>query len=276
MRTHIGFGSPNKQDTQKAHGSPLGADEVRLTKEAYGWDPDRSSTSRTRCARSSATRSPNGRARSSPTGASAFEALRATTHPGPGRGARAPARGRAARRLGRRPQDVRGRRRGRDAEGQPGGDPGPGAAPAGAVRRRRGPVRVEPDRHQGRAELRAPTRPAGTSASASASTPWAASPTASPTTAGSSRTSATFLNFSDYMRGSVRLAALSGLHVDLRLDPRLGRARRGRPDAPAGRALRGAAGDPEPVVRPARRRQRDGRRPGRWPSSGGTARSRSR
>jgi len=42
VRTHIGFGSPNRQDTQKAHGSPLGADEVRLAKEAYGWDPDRS------------------------------------------------------------------------------------------------------------------------------------------------------------------------------------------------------------------------------------------
>ena len=41
VRTHIGFGSPNKQDSQKAHGAPLGADEVRLTKEAYGWDPDR-------------------------------------------------------------------------------------------------------------------------------------------------------------------------------------------------------------------------------------------
>ena len=41
VRTHIGFGSPNKQDSQKAHGSPLGEDEVRLTKEAYGWDPDR-------------------------------------------------------------------------------------------------------------------------------------------------------------------------------------------------------------------------------------------
>ena len=42
VRTHIGYGSPNKHDSQKAHGSPLGADEVRLTKEAYGWDPDRS------------------------------------------------------------------------------------------------------------------------------------------------------------------------------------------------------------------------------------------
>jgi transketolase len=42
VRTHIGYGSPNKQDSQKAHGSPLGPDEVRLTKQAYGWDPDRS------------------------------------------------------------------------------------------------------------------------------------------------------------------------------------------------------------------------------------------
>ena len=41
VRTHIGFGSPNKQDSQKAHGAPLGVEEVRLTKEAYGWDPDR-------------------------------------------------------------------------------------------------------------------------------------------------------------------------------------------------------------------------------------------
>ena len=40
VRTHIGFGSPNKQDSQKAHGAPLGAEEVRLTKQAYGWDPD--------------------------------------------------------------------------------------------------------------------------------------------------------------------------------------------------------------------------------------------
>jgi transketolase len=36
-RTHIGFGSPNKQDTAKAHGEALGVDEVRLTKQALGW-----------------------------------------------------------------------------------------------------------------------------------------------------------------------------------------------------------------------------------------------
>ncbi|MCK4303880.1 MAG: transketolase [Candidatus Eisenbacteria sp.] len=36
-RTHIGHGSPHKQDSQDAHGAPLGEDEIRLTKEALGW-----------------------------------------------------------------------------------------------------------------------------------------------------------------------------------------------------------------------------------------------
>ncbi|HXR13763.1 MAG TPA: transketolase [Solirubrobacteraceae bacterium] len=36
-RTHIAFGAPHKQDTAGAHGSPLGEEEVRLTKEGYGW-----------------------------------------------------------------------------------------------------------------------------------------------------------------------------------------------------------------------------------------------
>src|SRR5215217_7239445 len=40
VRSHIGYGSPNKQDTYQAHGSPLGEDEVKLTKEAYGWPAD--------------------------------------------------------------------------------------------------------------------------------------------------------------------------------------------------------------------------------------------
>ena len=41
-RTHIGYGSPNKQDTEKAHSDPLGEEEVRLTKRAYGWPEDKS------------------------------------------------------------------------------------------------------------------------------------------------------------------------------------------------------------------------------------------
>jgi transketolase len=38
--SHIGWGSPNKQDTESAHGEPLGEEEVKLTKRAYGWPED--------------------------------------------------------------------------------------------------------------------------------------------------------------------------------------------------------------------------------------------
>jgi transketolase len=37
LRTHIGFGSPHKQDTAAAHGAPLGEEEVKLTKQNLGW-----------------------------------------------------------------------------------------------------------------------------------------------------------------------------------------------------------------------------------------------
>ena len=40
VRTHIAPGAPHAHDTPEAHGAPLGEDEVRLTKQAYGWDPD--------------------------------------------------------------------------------------------------------------------------------------------------------------------------------------------------------------------------------------------
>ncbi|NQW46494.1 MAG: transketolase, partial [Planctomycetes bacterium] len=40
LDSHIGYGSPHKQDTSAAHGEPLGEEEVRLTKLAYGWPPD--------------------------------------------------------------------------------------------------------------------------------------------------------------------------------------------------------------------------------------------
>ncbi|MEO7795247.1 MAG: transketolase [Thermoanaerobaculia bacterium] len=40
VRTHIGFGSPHKQDSAESHGAPLGAEETRLTKEALGWPVD--------------------------------------------------------------------------------------------------------------------------------------------------------------------------------------------------------------------------------------------
>ncbi|HEX7449891.1 MAG TPA: transketolase [Pirellulales bacterium] len=40
VKSHIAYGSPNKQDTHGAHGAPLGEDEIRLTKQAYGWPED--------------------------------------------------------------------------------------------------------------------------------------------------------------------------------------------------------------------------------------------
>jgi len=41
VKSIIGYPSPNKQNTSKAHGAALGEDEVRLTKEVMGWDPDK-------------------------------------------------------------------------------------------------------------------------------------------------------------------------------------------------------------------------------------------
>ena len=41
VKSIIGFGAPNKQDTSGAHGSPLGDDEIKLAKEAYGWTAEK-------------------------------------------------------------------------------------------------------------------------------------------------------------------------------------------------------------------------------------------
>jgi transketolase len=41
LRTHIAYGSPNKQDSSEAHGAPLGEDEIKLIKKNFGWDPEK-------------------------------------------------------------------------------------------------------------------------------------------------------------------------------------------------------------------------------------------
>jgi transketolase len=41
LRTHIAYGAPDAQDTAAAHGAPLGEDEVKLTKQRFGWDPEK-------------------------------------------------------------------------------------------------------------------------------------------------------------------------------------------------------------------------------------------
>ena len=109
VQSHIGYGSPNKQDTSSAHGSPLGEDEVRLTKEAYGWDPDKQfyvpdealEHFRRCCERGRSSR-PSGRSASTPT---------ARQFPEQARAAGDDRRRRDARRLGRRRAAVRSRRR---------------------------------------------------------------------------------------------------------------------------------------------------------------------
>ena len=146
--------------------------------------------------------------------------------------------------------------RGRDAERQPGRDPGARPASARAVRRRRRPVRVEPDRHQGRAGLqrrRGRPEPAlrGPRARHGRHRQRHRLPR---------RVHPLLRHVPDLQRLHARVGPAGGAvraPRHLRLDPRFGRARRGRPDPPAGRALRRAPGDPQPVVRPARRRQRD-------------------
>jgi transketolase len=40
VRSHIGYGAPNAQDTHGAHGAPLGEEEIRLAKQFYGWPED--------------------------------------------------------------------------------------------------------------------------------------------------------------------------------------------------------------------------------------------
>ena len=69
----------------------------------------------------------------------------------------------------------------------------------------------------------------------------------------------TFLTFSDYMRGAVRVAALMAAAGHLRVDPRLHRPRRGRTHAPADRAPGRAARHARARRRPPGRRQRDRR-----------------
>ena len=255
VRTHIGFGSPHKQDSQKAHGSPLGPDEVRLTKEAYGWDPDRSfyvpDEAREHFRAAIATGEDlvaDWEAR--------FDAYR-DADPDGGRGLPATrAAGGAARRLGRRPHDVRDGRRDRDAERQPGRDPGARPASARAVRRRRRPVRVEPDRRQGRAGLqRRRGRPEPPLRGPRARHGRHRQRHRLPR-----RVHPLLRDVPDVQRLHARerpAGVAVGAPRHLRLDPRFGRARRGRTDPPAGRALRRPPGHPQPVVRPAGGRERD-------------------
>ena len=253
VRTHIGFGSPNKQDTQKAHGSPLGEDEVRLTKEAYGWDPDQHFLVPPEVAELMGRAVDEGDER-----VGAWEQRRkdyATAFPDEARELAAATRG-----------ELRG-----DAfdglKTYPVGEElATRQASQQAIQALGGPV---PELFGGSADL-----------SESNLTLVKDAGDFGPDDAGRNL----WFGVREHaMGGAVNGIAYHGgvhpvrghvpqlqrLHArqrsargarrsprDLRLDARLGRARRGRADPPADRALRGAAGDAEPVVRPPGRRQR--------------------
>ncbi len=259
VRTHIGYGSPHKQDTQKAHGSPLGEDEVRLTKEAYGWDPDRHFYIPDEAL--------DVFRRAIPEGQALVEAWNAELE----------------RYEGDHPElgaQLRRRLAGRLPDGWQ------AALPSYAVGEDFATRQVS----QAAINALAPVLPGlfGGAADLSESNLTDIKGAGDFSTDEPGRNlrfgvrehamggiangiayhggfmpyCGTFLTFSDYMRGSVRLAALAGLPRDLRLDPRLGRPGRRRADPSAGRAASRPAGDPQPVVRPAGRRQRGRRRVG--------------
>ena len=142
--------------------------------------------------------------------------LRALRGRVPGRGRRAPAaasRGRLRDGWDAGLPDATSRGRGaRDAPGEPEGDPGARGPGAGAVRRRRRPVRVEPHRRQGRRRLQA-DEPGRNLRFGVREHAMGGAANGIAYHGGFIPYAGTFLNFSDYMRGSVRLAALSGLHV---------------------------------------------------------------
>ena len=110
--SHIGYGSPHKQDTSAAHGEPLGEEEVRLAKRAYGWPEDAQFPGSGRRARTF--RDEHWRARraaAAELAGRACEPIAQNIRTWPTR-ARADAAARASRWMGRRPADFPRRRQG--------------------------------------------------------------------------------------------------------------------------------------------------------------------
>jgi transketolase len=252
VRTTIGFGSPKKAGTSSAHGSPLGKDEVAATKRALGWDPEASFWCPTRSRPLRGDRARGAAARADweqrfaawrvafPELAESYDLARAR---------------RAAGRLGRRPADLEGRRRGRDPRGV-GQVHGP---PGGAV----------PWLLGGDADLGGSTKtivPGGDWSVAGGGRnlrfgirehAMGAIVNGIAYHGGVRGFAATFFVFSDYMRPAVRLAALNHLPaIYVWTHDSIGVGEDG-PDPPAGRAPDGAARDAQPVGDAAVRRQRD-------------------
>ena len=108
VRSHIAYPAPNAIDTAKAHGAPLGEDEVRATKEILGWDPDEHFVVPDEVREHMAGVAERGTAAREAVGGRRRRLARGMA--GRRRGARARPRGAPARRLARRAALVRGGR----------------------------------------------------------------------------------------------------------------------------------------------------------------------
>ncbi len=258
VRTHIGFGSPNKQDTQKAHGAPLGPDEVGWPRRPTAGTRTARSTCPTRPRRCSTARSTRARTWS-PRGRRGFDGY-AVGVPGRGRGAASGASRAACPTAGRRPLPAY----------EVGTEVATRNASQDTIQALAG---VLPELFGGSADLSESNL---TDVKANGHDHFEAEPRRPQPALRRPRAR----DGRDRQRHRLprrlppllrHLPHLQRLHArvrpagravrpprDLRLDARLGRPRRGRADAPAGRALRGAARDPEPVVRAPGRRERGG------------------
>ena len=256
--THIGYGSPNKQDTSKAHGSPLGDDEVAAAKRFYGWPADKTFYVPGRSARRTSARRSHAARRLQSAWDEQMAGVCECAYPDAG--------GRITRGVRRRPAFGLGcvvaaytpadkAIATRVASGQAlnaiagrlplliGGSADLGGSNDTDMK---GLGVMTAETPAGR-NIYFGVREHGMMAAVNGMAAHG----------GVLPFGATFLTFSDYCRPSIRLAALSDYHSDLRLHARQHRPWRRRPDAPADRAPDGAAGDPGAHGHPPGRRQRD-------------------
>ena len=267
LRSHIGYPSPKYTDTAEAHGNPLGADEIRATKEILGPPARRDVLRPRRRARAL----PRGRRAAARAAREAWDerlaALRAATatacdaclgRPRPRPAGRPSCPTWSAGRDGRHPQGAAARCLDAIVDVVP-----------GLRRRRRRPHRQHRHRAQGPRRDQSRDDPGGRQIYFGVREHgMGATMNGMALHGGVLPVGGTFFVFSDYMRPAVRLAALSEAQGRLRCRPttRSASARTARPTSrsstsPSLRAMPGLRRDPPG------RRQRDGRRPGGSPST---------
>ena len=255
VRTHIAPGSPNKQDTHGAHGAPLGDEEIKLTKEVYGYpslEPffvaDEALEHFRACIERGDEAEAEWRERFEayrgefPAEAAEFERILSRKLPD-GWDADVPK---------KTPDDgmIATRKASQDviqwaAAQVPEMVGGSADLAPSTLTLIKGAESVERGSYGGR-NLHFGIREHGMGAIVNGLTLH-----------GLRAFGAGFFIFSDYMKASLRLAAIMRIPSHLRLHARLDRRGRGRPDAPADRAARGAARDPQHQRRAPRGLQRD-------------------